>query len=433
MRKENQTRRELLQQIEELQIRLAESEDALQAIRTGAVDAIVVSGPDGEQVFTLKGAEQPYRILVETMNEGTVTLLPEDTIAYSNSRFAELVKAPLEAVIGSSFLRFVTPEQKSSLEDLLDRSKASGSKAEFTLQAAGGGLVPVQVSARAPEARPAAGFCLVITDLTELKRREEEIRELNARLERRVAERTAALTIANRELEGFAYSVAHDLRQPLRGLDGFSLALLEEYGSKLDEQARDYLRRIRAGAVRMGQLIDDLLKLANIARSEVHKERVDLSALTLAVVSNLRKSDPGRPVELSIRPGIEVEGDPRLLRVVLENLLGNAWKFSAQRHPARTEFGAVEHDGQKAYFVRDSGAGFDMAYVGKLFAPFQRLHGAKEFPGSGVGLASVERIIRKHGGKVWAEGAVDKGATFYFTLGEAVESRQLKVQSRGEG
>jgi signal transduction histidine kinase len=256
----------------------------------------------------------------------------------------------------------------------------------------------------------------LIAENAERKRAEEEIKKLNAELERRVIERTSELAAANKELEAFSYSVSHDLRAPLRSIDGFSQALLEDYTNKLDEQGQDYLRRVRAASQRMGQLIDDLLALARVTRSEMRREEVDLSALAQVVAAELQHSQPERQVEFVIAPGVVVNGDAGLLRVVLENLLGNAWKFTGKKAQARIEFGVSEHNGKPTYFIRDNGAGFNLAYADRLFGAFQRLHSGKEFSGTGVGLATVQRIIHRHGGKVWAQGAVEQGATFHFTL-----------------
>jgi signal transduction histidine kinase len=244
----------------------------------------------------------------------------------------------------------------------------------------------------------------------------EQIQQDAAELERRVAERTAELAAINSELEAFAYSVSHDLRAPLRGIDGFSQALLEDYADKLDAVGQDYLRRVQAASQHMGQLIDDLLKLSRVTRAEAYHEPVELSALAQMVATDLQQQEPERQVEFVIAEGLIAKGDARLLRVVLENLLGNAWKFTAKNPRARIEFGSARNNGNLAYFVRDDGVGFNMAYANKLFGAFQRLHSATEFEGTGIGLASVQRIIHRHGGRVWAEGEVEKGATFYFTL-----------------
>jgi len=225
-----------------------------------------------------------------------------------------------------------------------------------------------------------------------------------------------AADAANRELEAFSYSVSHDLRAPLRSIDGFSLALLDDYQNLLDDQGRDYLRRVRGATQRMAQLIDDLLKLSRLTRGELNLAVVDLSALAGRVAAELRKSQPDRRVTFRIAKGLTARCDSHLLKVVLENMLGNAWKFTGKKERAIIEFGATEAGGTITYFVRDNGAGFDMAYSEKLFATFQRLHLEKEFPGTGIGLSLVQRIIRRHGGSVWAEGAVGLGATFYFTL-----------------
>ena len=242
------------------------------------------------------------------------------------------------------------------------------------------------------------------------------MRRTSVELEQRVAERTAQLESTNKELEAFSYSVSHDLAAPLRGIDGFSQALLEDYGEALDANGKDYLRRVRDATQRMGQLIEDLLNLSRLTRREMQREKVDLSGLARDIAAELKRSDGARQVKFTIGDEFSAVGDPGLLRIALANLLGNAWKFSAKKPRATIEFGAMLDNGKPTYFVRDDGAGFDIAYADKMFAPFQRLHGTTEFEGTGIGLATVQRIIYRHGGRVWAEGEVERGATFYFTL-----------------
>ncbi|MBI1787635.1 MAG: response regulator [Acidobacteria bacterium] len=236
--------------------------------------------------------------------------------------------------------------------------------------------------------------------------------------ERALADRESMLAAAYREMETFSYSVSHDLRAPLRSIDGFSQALQEDCADKLDESGRHYLERIRAAAQHMGQLIDDLLHLSRVTRQELRMEAVDLSALAQKIALELREREPGRRVEMAVAEQVKGAGDSHLLTAVLENLLGNAWKFTGKKDEAKIEFGMRADGGRPVYFVRDNGAGFDMKYADKLFGAFQRLHAASDFPGTGVGLATVQRVVQRHGGKVWAESAVGQGATIYFTLGE---------------
>jgi PAS domain S-box-containing protein len=257
---------------------------------------------------------------------------------------------------------------------------------------------------------------LGIEDVTERVHAREDLSRLNLGLEDRVRERTGELEATNKELEAFCYSISHDLRAPLRALDGFSNELLENYGGRFDAKGTHYLRRLREGSKRMGQLIDDLLKLSRLSRGEMRRERVDLSSLADAIVVELRQQSPDRRVSFEIQPGLIGEGDSGLLKIVLENLLNNAWKFTSKKLSATISMGQTEHQGCSAFFVRDDGAGFDMNYASKLFGAFQRLHPQQEFPGNGIGLASVQRTIHRHGGQVWAEAEPAKGATFYFTL-----------------
>lgn len=250
----------------------------------------------------------------------------------------------------------------------------------------------------------------------------EQLRLTNTSLEERVEQRTRELANTNQELEAFSYSVSHDLRAPLRTIDGFSLALSEDYADKLDEAGRDYITRVRGGVQRMGTLIDSLLQLSRVTRSDLQSERVDLSQVATLVFGELEALEPTRSVEFVAQPGVLVVGDSRLLRITLENLIGNAWKFTSKTPGALIQFGSQpgtgEYHGTTVYFVRDNGAGFDMQYVDRLFTAFQRLHGDREFKGSGIGLATVSRIIRRHHGSIWAEGQIGRGATFYFTLGD---------------
>ena len=408
---------EVRSEVEQLRTRLAEAEETLRAIRNGEVDALVITGTQGEQIYTLKSAELPYRTLIEEMREGAATLAADDTIIYCNHGFARMLKMPLEKVIGAKIESLVPPEDLAALEKLLRQARAgNSSRGEVTMRTGDGIPVPTYISINTMRMEGISTLYIVAIDLTERRQAEEEIKKLNIDLERRVIERTSELEAVNRELEAFSYSVSHDLRAPLRSIDGFSLALLEDYSGRLDEQGKDYLQRVRSASQRMSRLIDDLLMLSRVTRREMKHEKIDLSAIASEVAAELKKREPQRKVDFIIQTGLIANGDAELLRIVLENLIGNAWKFTSKNPDARIEFGATEHDGEHVYFVRDNGVGFDMAYADKLFVPFQRLHAADEYPGTGIGLATVKRIVLRHGGSVRAYAEPGKGAAFYFTL-----------------
>ena len=254
--------------------------------------------------------------------------------------------------------------------------------------------------------------------LSQIQQRDDELRRGQAELEHRVAERTRELLVANRELEAFSYSVSHDLRGPVDALNGFAYVLSKEYGRQLDAKANELVDRIRSSGRRMMQLIDDLLNLSRVTSGAMVRQPVDLSAIARAMCDELRSSSPQRNMECLIADSDPIEGDPRLLQLVIDNLFRNAWKYTSKQPAAKIEFGVHAKDGVPVYFVRDNGVGFDPQSANRLFQPFQRLHSSEEFPGNGIGLATVQRIVRRHGGEIWTESQVGKGATFYFTLGK---------------
>ena len=263
---------------------------------------------------------------------------------------------------------------------------------------------------------------MLLSVVEDQKEAEEQIKRLNTELEQRVTERTAQLTAANQELEAFAYSVSHDLRAPLRSLDGFSSILKEDYAGQLDEKGKQYLSHIQEASKRMDLLIRDLLNLSRVTQAEFICHKVDLSALAREIATELQTQDSNRsPVNWDISANLVIEGDAALIKIAMENLLNNAYKFTGQRVKAIITFGMTEQSGENVYFVRDNGTGFSMEHANKLFTPFQRLHSAKEFPGTGIGLSIVQRIINRHGGRIWPESEIGQGTTFYFTFGQNTE------------
>lgn len=413
-------------QIEELQT-------TLRAIRSGEVDAIVVEGPGGSRLFTLQGPEEPYRILAERMNEGAATLNQQGTVLFSNRQLAEMVQLPAERVVGSPFSSFLAREDQAQWLQWISAAQQGSARIEGRLQRSDGTSLPVQFSlSKIPLDQQEAGICLVASDLSDQKRAQDEIRKFNEELEKRVAVRTEQLQTANADLEAFNYGVAHDLRSPLRHIRGFGDILLNDQQSHLSPEGRRHLSLIISETSRMETLIQGLLGLSRVGRQSLDFQPTNLDSLVREVINSMAGDTQGREVEWLADRLPRVNCDPVLMRILFTNLLANALKFTRPRTPARIEICIADRNGESLFCVRDNGVGFDMKYAEKLFGIFQRLHRPDQFEGTGIGLATVRRIVQRHGGRIWAEAEVDKGASFYFTLGNSQNAPE-KSQAMAAG
>lgn len=363
----------------------------------------------------LRESEAKFRTIADAMPQIVWSTLPDGHHDYYNRRWYEYTGAPPGSLDGGHRTEMFHPEDQQKAWEVWRHSLETGESYEIEYRLRHHSGAYRWVLGRALPVWDEDGKIIrwmgTCTDIDDQKRAAEL-------LEQRVRERTAELEAANKELEAFSYSVSHDLRAPLRGIDGFSEAVISLYADRLDEQGQDFLRRIRAAIQRMGQLIDEMLTLSRVTRREMQRTEVDLSALVRAIADDLLTKEPERQVTFHIEPGLKAKADPVLLRTTLENLLGNAWKFTSKRENSNIIFGSQNRSGQTVFFVKDNGAGFNMEYGKKLFVAFQRLHRQTEFPGTGIGLATVQRVIHRHGGRVWGEGKEGEGATFYFTLGD---------------
>jgi PAS domain S-box-containing protein len=374
----------------------------------------------------LRESQANYREVVDGVKEVIFQTDAEGNWAFLNPAWRDITGIEVEKALGRPFIDFFHDEDGTvvrELQRMLRQAEIPTCRVELRFKRSDGsiGWLEAAQHARWSDDGEFAGTSGTLFDITERRLAAEKLEDLNAELEDRVRVRTAQLEASNQELEAFSYSVSHDLRAPLRAIDGFANILVEDYARSLDTSGLGHLQRIRAASQRMSQLIDDLLELARITRAEINYQRTDLSALAREILRDMQEAEPERQVSLEIADGLDALVDPVLIRVVLDNLLRNAWKFTGKRDAAQIAFGTVpvadaDNGDATAYFVRDNGAGFDMAYADKLFKPFSRLHPATEFTGTGIGLATVQRVIQRHGGRIWAESKAGDGTVFYFTL-----------------
>jgi PAS domain S-box-containing protein len=361
----------------------------------------------------LQESEQRFREMFESHQAIMLLIEPESgRIVDSNKAAVEFYGYPREVLVK---MNIADINQLPANEVAKQRQKTLNKQTKqfiFPHRLANGEIRTVEVNSSPIKINNQQILFSIIQDVTSREQSEKEIKKLNESLNQQASE----LKIINNELEAFSYSVSHDLRAPLRSMAGFSNALIEDYADKLDDQGKEYLKHIQDSSELMARLIDDLLKLSRVTRSDMNYEKVNLTDMAQESIAQLQEAEPQRKAAFSIAPDIIAFGDRNLLRIVLDNLLGNAWKFSSKVTEPRIEMGILTRNGKQTYFIRDNGVGFDMTYADKLFKPFQRLHLASDFAGTGIGLATVQRIIHRHGGEVWAESKVGEGATFYFTL-----------------
>ncbi len=370
----------------------------------------------------LKESEKSYRLLFDNAMDSIYVLNPEGQFLDVNRGAVKMYGHPKSYLIGKTPVDVSAPgknDLQKTFKQVQDAFKGKPQRFEFWGIRKNGDIFPKDVQLKKGAYFGQDVVIAFARDITEQKRITSEIQALNKDLEQRVKQRTIHLSALNRELEAFSYSVSHDLRAPLRGINGFSQALLEDYQDKLDDKGKDYLQRVRQASRRMGHLIDDLIMLSRISREELTIQTVNLTQIAEESIADLQSIHPERNVTFKFKANVIVSGDKKLLRIAMNNLLGNAWKFTNKKAKAKIEFGETTVDDTKTYYVKDNGAGFDMEFADKLFGPFQRLHTQREFEGTGIGLATVQRIVHRHNGKIWARGSIDKGATFYFQLEEA--------------
>ena len=370
----------------------------------------------------LQISERRYRELLTNISEGMAIANLDENILFVNNSFADMLGYDCDELVGTNILDIIVEEDKEKILSQTDKRRNGESTSYthgFVTKDGGQRIVRVSAVPSRDDDGKVDGTIAVVTDITERIQKDKEIQRLNEELAQRVEERTAELAAANKELEAFSYSVSHDLRAPLRTIDGFSQALLEDYSDSIDSTGKDFLHRVRAAANHMASLIEDLLMLSRVARAEMDRVDVNLSEIAREIIDEFQEVESEREVTVKISEDIHAHCDQRLIRLVLQNLLENAWKFTSKASDAQIEFGCIEKDEGTQFYIKDNGAGFNMDYNDKLFIPFQRLHQSEDFPGSGIGLATVQRIINRHGGKVWADSVIEEGSTFYFTIPES--------------